>query len=151
MALTHWWRTVMAVTVCQNTPGVLDRLLVALGPWLTAQTGATSESIPPAASSMSTASGGHDEAQAALSDALDDNTFWANAVEKSLTSEDEHVSKAVYCLWRWTEWTDMPAHSKVLFRQAAKNQLRPVPDNGTPDKLVWFAKQNVPHTYTGSM
>mmetsp|Transcript_428 Transcript_428/g.812 ORF Transcript_428/g.812 Transcript_428/m.812 type:complete len:428 (-) Transcript_428:167-1450(-) len=65
-----------------------------------------------------------------------EEAWWKDAITKALTSTDEHAPKAVYALWRWSVFNDMPEHSHVLFREAAVNQIRPV-EGGGPEKLIW--------------
>ena len=63
-----------------------------------------------------------------------DEDFWRG--------DDEHVSKAVYALWRWSQWREMPSHSIALFREAAANQIRPTPGGGPPHNNIWFANDS---------
>jgi hypothetical protein len=55
----------------------------------------------------------------------DDDIWWSLILRLSLWSEDEHGSKAVYCMWRWSHFDGVPPASKVLFKLAAQNQIKP--------------------------
>lgn len=119
-AFIHWWRTAMTVIVCQHVPNILDRIKNELQPWLVAH-----------------------EKQANAGEENDygvaDEEFWKQSLEISLTSEDEHVSKAVFALWRWSQWNGIPSYSKELFKKAASNQLRAHSSGGAPHNNLWFA------------
>ena len=144
-ALVHWWRTVMAVLVCLNIPGLREGIVPLLDHY---DAGGVAQGE------------GDDEGEG----------FWPRALELSVSCEDEHVGKvrviyvelhacicvlwcvvmcvmlhlpisqAVYALWRWSTWTHVHSPgSRRLFRAAAQNQLR---DNemGGPHHNIWFKR-----------
>ena len=108
-ALVHWWRTVMAVVVCQRVPQLLEKVTELLSE--------TKKEYPV--------------------QNLED--FWKTTIDLSLTSDDEHVSKAVYVLWRWSQMIGIPSNSVQLFQRAAANQVRPHKSGGPPHNHLWFA------------
>jgi hypothetical protein len=69
--------------------------------------------------------------------------WWNLVLRLSLWSTDEHGSKGVYCLWRWSLFNGKYPATKVLLKLAAQNQVRmkdgagagPVPD---PADNIWF-------------
>eukprot|EP00602_Paraphysomonas_sp_CaronLab_P006736 CAMPEP_0185017952 /NCGR_PEP_ID=MMETSP1103-20130426/801_1 /TAXON_ID=36769 /ORGANISM="Paraphysomonas bandaiensis, Strain Caron Lab Isolate" /LENGTH=375 /DNA_ID=CAMNT_0027547575 /DNA_START=324 /DNA_END=1451 /DNA_ORIENTATION=+ len=122
-AIIHWWRAVAAVLVCQGIPnaeGLLDRLhrwQDAESAYTLTDTGTDSQAFPVP---------------------VNHEAWWQSALHEALKSTDEHVPKAVYALWRWSCWQNMPPHSLELFRDAAANIVRPT-DGGGPEKHIWFA------------
>lgn len=55
---------------------------------------------------------------------VEEEQWWGQTLGQALTCSDEHVSKSVFALWRWSTMTGLPAASKTLFLQAAEHQIR---------------------------
>lgn len=125
--LVHWLRAVLAVYVAVNFPG-LPKLLELLDAW---------ELREASASPSCTVGNSSDSALRS-----DDTLLWSTRLSVSQLSTDEHVSKAVYVMWRWCQWEHVPPHSRDLFCQAADHQIRPVGDTGevgAPHNHLWFS------------
>lgn len=123
--LMHWWRTLMAVIVSLNIPEFLCRLSPHLESWKRKEIVICTDGA-----------GVEDDSD------INDAVFWRQALDIGLTSEDEHAAKAIYALWRWSRWTDIPLHSITLFREAARNQIRLNPLGG-PHNNIWFASDKL--------
>ena len=118
--LVHWLRTVLVVYVAQNTPG-LDKLLALLEIWQSRESQCQ---------------------ESECNEHLNSEALWGTRLSLSQLSTDEHVSKAVYALWRWSHWHHQRPHSVKLFEDAIDHQLRPLPETGevlTPHAHLWFS------------
>jgi hypothetical protein len=128
-ALACWWRGAMATIVVQNIPN-LGKLVEYLNEWKRAdiidgESGGTSSSSRGCVTED-------------MGDAVKGAVWWMEKLDIALTSTDEHAPKAVYAMWRWSEMDFIPPHSKMLFEQAALNQIRPN-EKGGPEKNIWFS------------
>lgn len=99
LALAHWWRAAMATVVAQDFPG-LSETAEKLADWRT-------ERGKPAAS------------------AAVDGDWWAATLDEAMWSLDEHVPKAAYVLWRWSEWNAFSDATCQVFKSAAENLIKP--------------------------
>ncbi len=117
LALSYWWRALMATLVSQDFPGI-DRTAEIVQGWLEQQ--------------------GTDKAEALE---LDDEKrdWWRERLNSTLGSLDEHVPKAVYVLWRWSEWGVFSRSAVELFEAAAHDISQPHPD-GEVDQHLWFSR-----------
>lgn len=116
MALAYWWRAVMATLVSQDFPG-LERTAEALQGWLDRR--ADQDTLPK------------------VSD--EKRTWWRETLTSTLGSLDEHVPKAVYVLWRWSEWGVFSQDTIEIFEAAARDISQPHPDGGV-DQNLWFSR-----------
>jgi hypothetical protein len=128
--LGHWLQAVLAVYVSVNFPG-LPRLVVLLEAWQKRE-----------------AAGSGNECNKSVNNtcnplASNEAEQWSTRLSLSQLSTDEHVSKAVYVMWRWSHmYEQIPDHSLELFRHAADHQVRPLADTGevnTPHSHLWFS------------
>ena len=136
LALVYWWKACMAVLVAENFPGV-DKLGRILGQWREGRhvalvmredgvadvvdTTTTEEGNEAGAKLLVTPVGGSRED---VREEEEEEEWWKRALERSSCSTDEHASKGVYVMWRWSLWPGTPVQSKTLFKQVAANQIR---------------------------
>lgn len=132
--LGFWWRASMAALTAQHLPAA-DALLARVAAWEKEVGG--EEQVAAGTSDASAYGEANAAADAAEVLSGDEGEFWRDVLERGLTSEDEHVPKAVYALWRWSCFHGMPAASRRLFREAAANQVRPV--SGNVSETLWFS------------
>lgn len=126
-ALSLWWRATMATLVAQNIPK-FEALIKLLNEWkqldlLNEERVTTNRVI---------------DCNDSHTEGVKDNMWWTQQLDVALTSTDEHASKAVYVLWRWSEMNFVPSHSKELFERAVLVQTRPVLGGG-PERNIWFS------------
>ena len=112
-ALAHWWRAAMATMVAQGCPGLTET-----GNLLAAR---KEERAQPASQRP----------------APQNRAWWRTALNDALTSLDEHTPKAVYVLWRWTEWDVFSGATANLLRNTAQNLVRPHP-SGRLHENLWI-------------
>ena len=110
-ALSHWWRAAMATLVAQDFPGLSETAELLEG-WQAKRKRSPRHRLT-----------------AKQSD------WWQTSVKEALASLDEHLPKAVYVLWRWTEWQAFSEATVALFEEAAKNLLKPHPSGPLHDNL----------------
>ncbi len=110
-ALSHWWRAAMATLVAQDFPGLSETAELLEG-WRDQRRRSTPHRLT-----------------AKQSD------WWQKSVKEALASLDEHLPKAVYVLWRWTEWQAFSEATVALFEDAARNLLKPHPSRPLHDNL----------------
>ncbi len=110
-ALSHWWRGAMATLVAQDFPGLSETAELLEG-WQAKRKRSPRHRLT-----------------AKQSD------WWQTSVKEALASLDEHLPKAVYVLWRWTEWQAFSEATVALFEEAAKNLLKPHPSGPLHDNL----------------
>ena len=114
-ALAYWYRMLLATMVVQGRPGV-DKFADGLKDWRTERSSAADQRDP---------SDDHPE-------------WWKKTREATFASHDEHVPKAVYALWRWSEWGPFPEATRTRFRSAA-SAIVDVPDSMAVHDNLWFA------------
>jgi len=68
----------------------------------------------------------------------DEDIDWHDVHAQARRSLDEHVTKAVYALWRWATSGLFSERTVSLCELAASNQVRPHP-SGQVHKNIWFA------------
>lgn len=117
LALAYWWRALMATIVAQNLPG-LSQTAEILEDWRLRQAQGLREAYQ-------------------LSG--EEKTWWLNALKGTLKSYDEHVSKAVYALWRWAEWGVFSKNTIAVFEDALKNIIKRHP-SGEFHQNLWFSR-----------
>ena len=67
-----------------------------------------------------------------------DRNWWQAALTETMPSLDEHTPKAVYVLWRWTDWQAFSGTTSELFRKAAENLIKPHP-SGQLHQNLWIS------------
>lgn len=109
--LTHWWRAAMATLVAQDFPG-FDETVRRLEGW---------RSIEPVRPST------------------EGRARWLRRLRSTFRSRDEHVPKALYAMWRWTEWGVTSERTQSLLEEAADWLARPHP-SGQVHRNMWFSR-----------
>lgn len=122
-AVVCWWKATMAVLVVQSII-TEDKMRILLLNRL--QEWQESESASP-------------EARLTSEEVDENELWWKHTLSIAVTSHDEHASKGCYVLYRWSQFTGMPAHSLRLFREVAANQIKGCPEEGTPERNIWFS------------
>lgn len=136
--LRYWWRAAMATLVSTGIQGY-DKLRQLLNTW-----GKKGEDM------RVDKAGGRDadiETGPAITDdehEPDQNNavseeWWRETLDAAITSTDEHPAKAVYVLWRWSQFKGMPQRSIDIFKEAAAWQIRPNEKGTGPEDNVYFA------------
>ncbi len=115
-ALAHWWRAAMATVVAQDFPGLAETADL-LKTWRTGRNGGQSVPYRP-------------------TDA--DKDWWRQVLGEAFVSLDEHTPKAVYVLWRWTEWEAFSGATAALFANAAEHLVKPHP-SGRLHENLWIS------------
>eukprot|EP00127_Corallochytrium_limacisporum_P007347 Clim_evm34s247 gene=Clim_evmTU34s247 len=123
LALTYWWRAIMAILVAQNMPG-LSKTKDRLARWKQAR-----ETQERTATTISTPR---------LLDEADRN-FWTRVLHGSLDSHDEHIPKAVYALSRWAAFECFSKPTVDLFCEVAVNAVKPDPDGEGVHRNLWIS------------
>ena len=120
LLLRHWWRAAMATLVSTGLQGHA-KLADMLNTWHSQRIAGSDGCSAPVLS-------------------MESDPWWINALEKAITSTDEHPAKAVYVLWRWSLFAGMPQCSidNDIFKAAAASQLR-TNDKGGPEGNMYFA------------
>jgi hypothetical protein len=114
-ALNYWWRGVMAVMVAEDLPGAAGTL-ERLERWRAEHHAGQRHALR----------GG-------------DRAWWKETLHTTFPSLDEHVPKAVYALWRWSDWEAFSPATTTLFRTAARHITRPNPA-GLIHENITFAR-----------
>ena len=117
-AITHWWRAVMATLVSQDFPE-LERTVETVQGWVDGREAGQEQSPPQV----------DDEKRA----------WWRERLTSTLGSLDEHVPKAVYVFWRWSEWGVFGQDTVKLFEASAHDISQPHP-GGEVDQHLWFSR-----------
>ena len=115
LAISYWWRAVMATIVAQDFPG-FSATVKALNDWRDSRSRETEST-----STITTSQ----------------REWWLNSLREALQSLDEHTPKAVYVLWRWAEWQSFPPTTVALFMEATKNVIKPH-SSGQLHQNLWF-------------
>jgi hypothetical protein len=110
-ALSLWWRAAMATIVAQNFPG-LSQTAALLEDWQAKRKRSPRHRLT-----------------------AERSDWWRTSIKEALASLDEHLPKAVYVLWRWTEWQAFSEATAALFEDAARNLLKPHPSGPLHDNL----------------
>jgi len=136
--LAQWWRAAMAALVALQLPAA-DTLAVDLQQWQQerGEERRMQEAGQPEALAQQRQADDAARRVDNLTSCDEEAQLWRAALDRALTSEDEHVPKAVYTLWRWSCFEGMPPSSRRLFRRAAMNQVRPV--DGNLAESLWFS------------
>eukprot|EP00127_Corallochytrium_limacisporum_P003613 Clim_evm1s151 gene=Clim_evmTU1s151 len=119
LALTHWWRGIMAVLIAQNMPG-LSKTQERLAEWKRVREMDTAGSIPKVLNEK-------------------DHEWWTAVLKRSLDSRDEHIPKAVYALSRWAAFECFSSPTVELFRKAAENAVKPDPAGKGVHNNLWIS------------
>ena len=114
LALAHWWRAAIATVVAQDLPGLSETAEI-LADWRIERSKPTA-GAPEAA----------------------DGAWWAAVLDEAMWSLDEHVPKAAYVLWRWTEWQAFSDATTGLFQKVAKSLVKPHP-SGQLHENLWIS------------
>lgn len=116
LCLAYWWRAAMAVTIAQDRPG-LQKAASLVAQWQ------TDRAAEPGARLLTE----------------EEQRWWQQARQATFDSNDEHVPKAVYTLWRWCDWGAFCPASQQLFKCAAENVIKP-DSSGDLSENLWFNK-----------
>lgn len=112
-ALAYWWRAAMAAVIVQDLPGI-ERSAASLQAWLDRR-------------------GEGDESPPKMTE--DRRSWWRETLNSTLGSLDEHVPKAVYVHWRWSEWEVFSPDTLDLFEATARQVSKPHPEGDVGKNL----------------
>ena len=125
--LMLWLHAELAVYTCQGTPGrdTLMKILQIHGRCM-------HESHDGAVNELRAALAPHSSVEFT-------DEWWRAALDQSQQCEEEHVSKAVYVLWRWAHMCDISPPTALLCGVAAANQMRKRTPGNSPEENIWFS------------
>ena len=119
-ALVHWWRAAMAMLVAQDLAALPSTTPIEA--WIERQ-----RDRPPDPHCVTP----------------EERERWRRALHKALPSADEHVPKAVYVLWRWTEWEAFSPAAVAVFRDAVDRLIEDHP-SGEVHRNLFFKRPSPP-------